>query len=115
MSTREQQLIARRVVLQREVAETLLKIDADRYAALAGQVHDTKDHSIAQSLIETGNAEVRRDVGELQDIDAALERIRSGTYGQCVVCGTVIPAERLDAQPTAKRCMPCQTLHEKSR
>ena len=111
----EEQLINRRVVLQREIAATLLRIDADRFAALAGQVHDTKDHSIAQSLIATGNAEVQRDAGELQDIAAALERMRAGTYGKCVVCGAVIPEARLDAYPTAKRCIHCQEAHEKAR
>ncbi len=112
---RQQQLIRRRKVLQEEVAATLLRIDADRYAALADQVHDTKDHAIAQSLIETGNAEVRRDAEEIRDIDAALERLRAGSYGKCVVCGTAIPEGRLEAYPTAKRCLPCQTRYETSR
>jgi RNA polymerase-binding transcription factor len=111
----QQQLVQRRAVLREEVAATLLRIDADRYAALADQVHDTKDHSIAQSLIATGNAEVQRDTEELQDIEAALERIRTGSYGNCVVCGSVIPAGRLDAYPAAKRCLPCQAAYEKSR
>ena len=115
MRNHEQQLTARRAVLRREIAETLLKIDADRYAALADQVHDTKDHAIAQSLVETGNAERQRDAEELQDIDAALERMRAGSYGRCVVCGVVIPAARLDAYPTAKRCLACQSEHEQSR
>jgi RNA polymerase-binding transcription factor DksA len=111
----ERKLIQRRTVLQAEVAATLLRIDADRYSALAGQVHDTKDHSIAESLIATGNAEVQRDAEELQDIEAALERMSVGSYGKCVMCGTVIPEDRLSAYPTAKRCLPCQTEHEKSR
>ena len=115
LERRQQQLVQRRKVLQGEVAATLLRIDADRYAALADQVHDTKDHAIAQSLIETGNAEVRRDAEEIRDIDAALERLRVGSYGKCVVCGTLIPEARLDAYPTAKRCLPCQTEYEKSR
>lgn len=112
---REQQLTQRRATLQGEIAATLLRIDADRYAALADQVHDTKDHAIAQSLIETGNAEVRRDAEEIRDIDAALGRLRAGSYGKCVACGTVIPEARLNAYPAAERCLPCQTEHEKSR
>lgn len=115
MTRHEKQLVERRAVLQAEVAATLLRIDADRYAALADQVHDTKDHAIAQALIETGNAEVRRDTEELRDIAAALERIRIGGYGQCVACGAVIPEARLDAYPTAKRCLSCQAAHEKNR
>ena len=115
MTRHESRLIARRAVLRSEVAATLRRIDADRYAALADQVHDTKDHAIAQALVETGNAEVRRDTEELQDIDAALERIRAGSFGRCVECGTVIPEARLDAYPAAKRCLTCQAAYENDR
>ena len=111
----QRQLQQRRTALQREIRATLVRIDADRYGALADQVHDTKDQAVAQLLVETGNAEVQRDWQELRDVDAALERITRGTYGTCAACGTVIPAERLAAYPTAKRCLPCQTRHEQKR
>jgi len=111
----QQRLQQRRSVLQQEIRATLVRIDADRYAALADQVHDTKDHAVAQLLVETGNAEVQRDWQEVRDIDGALERISLGTHGTCVTCGTAIAPERLAAYPTAKRCFTCQTRHEQSR
>ncbi|MBI4132171.1 MAG: TraR/DksA C4-type zinc finger protein [Candidatus Sungbacteria bacterium] len=37
----------------------------------------------------------------LQEVDAALERIRHGTFGTCLACGKEIPAERLGANPAA--------------
>jgi RNA polymerase-binding transcription factor DksA len=40
--------------------------------------------------------------GELRDVEAALERLDQGTYGQCEVCGRPIPDERLEAYPTAR-------------
>ena len=40
--------------------------------------------------------------GELRDVEAALERLDQGTYGQCEVCGRPIPDERLEANPTAR-------------
>ncbi len=49
------------------------------------------------------------------DIDHALERLDAGTYGRCVICGNVIPAERLAAVPWAARCVPCSAKPEKSR
>jgi DnaK suppressor protein len=52
---------------------------------------------------------------ELGDIDASLERIDAGTYGQCTDCGVIIPPARLSAYPTAKRCIDCQTLAEQHR
>lgn len=37
----------------------------------------------------------------VEQIDAALERIRAGTYGICIVSGLAIPQERLRAIPWA--------------
>jgi DnaK suppressor protein len=46
----------------------------------------------------------------LQDIEGALERLESGTYGRCTDCGAEIPAARLRAMPFADRCRECQEL-----
>jgi RNA polymerase-binding transcription factor DksA len=44
----------------------------------------------------------------LAEIDLALDRLRCGRYGRCVSCGQAIGRDRLDALPSAARCMPCQ-------
>lgn len=44
----------------------------------------------------------------LREVNAALERIDAGTYGQCESCGKEIPPERLDARPVARLCMTCK-------
>ena len=41
----------------------------------------------------------------LGEIDEALARIRSGTYGTCSACGKEISRERLEALPWAVRCI----------
>jgi hypothetical protein len=48
------------------------------------------------------------------DIDNALERINSGTYGTCEVCGQDIPLERLEAVPSATKCRDCKEAEEKN-
>ena len=40
-------------------------------------------------------------------INAALHRLDSGTYGQCVRCSQPIPRGRLDVMPEARICMDC--------
>jgi DnaK suppressor protein len=35
----------------------------------------------------------------LQMVDGALERIREGSFGQCISCGAEINAKRLEAVP----------------
>lgn len=42
---------------------------------------------------------------ELEDINAALHAIADGTYGICSKCGEDISFERLQAIPTADRCL----------
>ena len=44
---------------------------------------------------------------EIVQVRAALDRIENGTYGSCANCGEGIPAERLEAQPVATRCVKC--------
>lgn len=44
---------------------------------------------------------------QLALVDAAIERIEHGTYGQCTSCGEPIPEERLEVLPWAATCVPC--------
>ncbi len=53
-----------------------------------------------------------RETAELRLLDAALARIEAGSYGQCIDCGTDIPAARLHAAPEAPRCISCQEKSE---
>lgn len=42
---------------------------------------------------------------ELEEINKSLHAIEEGTYGICSKCGGDIPFERLEALPTADRCI----------
>lgn len=41
----------------------------------------------------------------LADINAALDRIKQGSYGKCEVGGEMIDIERLRANPSARTCI----------
>jgi len=45
--------------------------------------------------------------GILDGINAALERIENGTFGDCTRCGGTIAEARLKAIPYAELCMRC--------
>ena len=49
----------------------------------------------------------------LAEVDAALQRIRDGTYGRCEVCGMPIQRARLEALPTARTRVECQRVLER--
>ena len=52
---------------------------------------------------------------ELNAVQAALVRVREGTYGECTGCGQPIALARLQASPEAERCVACQTQQEHQR
>lgn len=49
---------------------------------------------------------------EIMLIDAALRRMDTGVFGECVDCGADIPMDRLEALPFAIRCEEDATRHE---
>jgi DnaK suppressor protein len=47
-------------------------------------------------------------------IEASLERIEDGTYGDCGQCGAKIPKARLNAIPYATLCVKCASQSERA-
>jgi RNA polymerase-binding transcription factor DksA len=109
----ERALRARSGVLRGEIRDRLLRSDSERYADIAGQVHDVEEEALADLLVDVSLAEITRDVQEVRDIDAALRRVATGAYGVCVRCREPISRARLEVHPTAKRCVSCQQIHER--
>ena len=100
--------------LRKAIGEALLKSDDEQYIELAGQVHDLEEASVADLLVDLNYAVVDHFLAELREVEAALERIREGSYGICLDCGGPVGEARLKAYPTAKRCVECQELFEKT-
>jgi DnaK suppressor protein len=44
----------------------------------------------------------------LQFVNEALERVKNGSYGQCVACQNEVQQRRLEAVPWARHCIECQ-------
>lgn len=100
--------------LRREVQETRARSLEESPARIAERARDSEDDSFAALIVDTNLTEMERDVGELRMIDSALQRINAGTYGSCLDCAQPIPLARLEAEPTAERCVKCQELYEKT-
>ena len=121
MSLSGQQLneLERAMTWRRDKLVAELRRDAGReredvYAALAGEAADAGDAATADLISDLDHAELSRDLHDLRELDAALERLRGRTYGRCAGCGCDIGFERLSAEPTARRCLDCQRLHERT-
>jgi RNA polymerase-binding transcription factor DksA len=112
-SRRLQDLLTQRSAALRE--EIRREVGArESFADVASEAPDPGDASFADLSIDLGNAAVTRDVLELRSVDAALARLDAGVYGECSECGYAIPYARLEVQPSAERCAPCQEAYEKT-
>ena len=104
---------SRYAALQQQATAALRDVGDPQYAAQAEQVHDLEDESVADVLQDVRLADVQRSQVEMQDIEQALARMHTGSFGKCMDCGRTITIARLIAYPTAKRCRACQEDHER--
>jgi len=44
----------------------------------------------------------------LQLVNEALERLKNGSYGECLACHEEVQQKRLEAVPWARHCIECQ-------
>lgn len=113
LSIREKKIldIRKRLVAQRKL---LLSEAEDALNALPGQ-------TIFPDLGDQASAEIDRNFmlrlrGReqklLKKIEAAIEKIDSGTFGICEVCGQEIDIKRLEARPVTTMCIECKTEQE---
>lgn len=94
------QLIERLEHEQRLLAGQLAELEAD----LQGHTASSADEVAERDLVELHATRTRE---SLESVEAALERVRAGTFGACVGCGNPIPVERLEAVPDARYCVNC--------
>jgi RNA polymerase-binding protein DksA len=112
LDTIRQLLDAREHTLREEV-RAVKEAAAERPSAIGRQAEDQVED--AEERLRTGleHVDLQRDQQELRDIEQARDRMVDGSYGMCQDCGKEIPFERLKAQPSAKRCVGCQSIYEK--
>ena len=58
-----------------------------------------------------GAADAIRDENRLARIEAALDRLDSGTYGFCDICAEPIAIRRLERDPAVLVCGACVAKH----
>ena len=113
-----QQLRERLDRREAELVEEVRAVDPRAPAAPSQEPHnqvedlgELGEQRIRDAVVQ---AEQERDVDELRQIAAAKERMERGDYGECVDCGVDIAFARLEVQPAAARCVPCQERFERT-
>lgn len=99
----------KRETLLQDVAMTVTEMEAitaERESELEESAQNDRITRLTSHLKE-------RDQKTVREIDAALERIAAGIYGECAVCENDIGINRLRALPTTTLCIECATAREK--
>jgi RNA polymerase-binding protein DksA len=100
--------------LRQEIRDTLARSNDETHVRIAESVRDEGDDSFSDLIVDLNFADIDRDAQELRRIDGALVRLQDGSYGQCEDCDQPIAQARLDAEPTASRCIACQERYERT-
>jgi DnaK suppressor protein len=76
-------------------------------------VGDMQDAAASEAAALTEHTLAELEQNRVREIDAALQRMRDGTYGVCEVTDEPIPVARLLAQPTARTTVEAQAQLER--
>ena len=114
MDKKKVEVIKKRLLAEREqLLRLVTKSERDGREADEEATQDLVDkaaNSYTKEFLFHLSDEKRR---VLQLISEALERIKAGTYGQCVACGEDVQLKRLEAVPWARHCIDCQEKEDK--
>jgi RNA polymerase-binding transcription factor DksA len=89
---------------RRRLGQKILRIEADFADPMDD---DLSEQAVEREDDEALEGEEKIAATRLQAIDAALARLREGTYGFCIHCGEAIAPQRLIAMPEAVSCITC--------
>lgn len=106
---------ARENLLRLQTELTVLVADSKESAAVV-ELDQSKVGRLSRMDAMQGQAmaqaSVQRQQAMLRDIAAALQRIDDGVYGLCLDCDEPVAVKRLEFDPTASRCVDCESKRE---
>lgn len=98
---------------QRELRHTMTRAAQDGRDADLESAQDIADRAANSYNKEFLFSQSNNERQLLQMVDGALSRIRGGTFGECISCGSEINPKRLEAVPWTRHCIQCQEKLEK--
>jgi DnaK suppressor protein len=88
------------------------RLGGDRFLDVSARTGESLGDA-ADMAFETGSDEVNSQLAQLESrelvqIEAAIQKLKQGTYGLCEGCLKKIPVQRLNALPFSTMCIECQ-------
>jgi DnaK suppressor protein len=93
---------------QQELRRMVTRTEQDGRTVDEDSAQDIADRAASSYTKEFLFHQSNNDRQLLQMVENALSRIREGTFGECISCGTDINAKRLEAVPWTRHCIECQ-------
>src|SRR5437660_12370400 len=98
-----------RAQLERERDDLRRQLEEIGFGDDGGLNYDSNFADSSQVTAERGEAEaLAASLREaLDEVERALHKMETGTYGTCETCGKPITEARLEAMPAARQCIDC--------
>lgn len=100
-----EQIKKRLLAREEELEKSLARQNENALDSGASDVQDEIDQVTSSSAKALSLSVGTREADVLADVRSALQRLESGTYGRCVVCGREIEPARLKAVPETPYCL----------
>ena len=98
---------------QQTLRKTVSRTEEDGRIADQDTAQDIADRAASSYTKEFLFSQSNNERQLLQMVETALQRIREGSFGECVSCGNEINSRRLEAVPWTRYCIECQEKKEK--
>ncbi len=98
---------------QQELRKVVSRTEQDGRAADSENAQDIADKAANSYTKEFLFHQSNNERQLLAMVEGALDRIRTGTFGQCISCGEEINFKRLEAVPWTRFCIACQEKLER--
>lgn len=93
---------------QQELRRIVSRTEQDGRAADEAIAQDIADKAASSYTKEFLFHQSNNERQLLNMVEGALDRIRQGSFGQCISCGAEINTKRLEAVPWTRYCIQCQ-------
>lgn len=98
---------------KRNLERSNLSVVEQGRETIAEEAQDTADQAVFSYQKELLFTRGTHNHGQLSLVKRALERLKEGTFGECIECGNEIGAKRLEALPWTPYCIDCQEKMER--
>lgn len=99
---------------KKQIASNISNVENELDDLQEMELNDEADYAAASNDHLVENAIGQQQDLELHEIEAAMERIKDGSYGICDMCEEPIGIHRLKVKAHAKYCIDCREIIEKN-